>query len=137
LKAATASYHSLTQAIGAGYWPGPTPDSPGECVSSPEGAMGYHFENQALMTDGVLRADQPEILLYERKTNGKYSLTGVEYYVEADQTAVTPVLFGQAFQGPMPPHHPGQEVHYDLHAWVWTDNPSGTFAQWNPDVTCP
>lgn len=27
-------------------------------------------------------------------------------------------------------------IHFDLHAWVWQDNPAGTFAAWNPDVTC-
>jgi hypothetical protein len=23
------------------------------------------------------------------------------------------------------------------HAWGWTDNSSGMFADWNPDVACP
>lgn len=25
----------------------------------------------------------------------------------------------------------------DLHAWIWKHNPSGTFAEWNPNVRCP
>jgi hypothetical protein len=25
---------------------------------------------------------------------------------------------------------------YALHAWVWQDNPAGTFAPFNPDVSC-
>ena len=25
---------------------------------------------------------------------------------------------------------------YVAHAWVWMDNPSGVFADWNPDVDC-
>ena len=25
---------------------------------------------------------------------------------------------------------------WGLHAWVWKDNPSGMFADWNPRVTC-
>ena len=23
-----------------------------------------------------------------------------------------------------------------LHVWAWKDNPNGTFANWNPDVSC-
>ena len=23
-----------------------------------------------------------------------------------------------------------------LHVWIWEDNPSGIFADWNPRVTC-
>ena len=137
LKAATARYHSVKQAIRAGYWPGPTANSPGTCVSSPAGAMGYHFENHALMTDGVLDYLRPEMLLYEKKRNGRYRLIGVEYYIQADQTATAPVLFGQTFQGPMPAHHPGMTTHYDVHVWLWKHNPSGMFAEWNPNVRCP
>ena len=25
---------------------------------------------------------------------------------------------------------------YILHIWVWTDNPSGIFEAWNPNVAC-
>jgi hypothetical protein len=27
-------------------------------------------------------------------------------------------------------------VHYDLHAWLFKDNPLGMFAPTNPDVSC-
>ena len=133
VKSATARYHSVEQAIADGYLPPP----PGACIASPFGAMGYHFENQALMRDGVLDPTRPEILLYERKANGQFSLTGVEYYMEADRVTSAPVLFGQTFHGPMAPHHPGMETHYDLHVWLWKPNPSGMFADWNPRVSCP
>ncbi len=43
---------------------------------------------------------------------------------------------GHPFEGPMPGHEPGMPVHYDLHAWVFTDNPSGNLAAWNPKITC-
>lgn len=43
----------------------------------------------------------------------------------------------QAFDRPMLGHEPGQPIHYDLHAWAWKANPAGTFAQWNPRVSCP
>ncbi len=133
-KAATARYHSIHQALAAGYLPPP----PGACVAHPTlGGMGYHFENPTLMEDNRLDPAQPEMLVYERKKNGKFRLIALEYYVEADQVTSTPVLFGQAFDGPMPAHHPGMETHYDLHVWLWKDNPSGLFAMWNPEVTCP
>jgi len=32
------------------------------------------------------------------------------------------------------PFEPGK--FWYLHAWVWTDNPSGLFADWNPKVRC-
>jgi hypothetical protein len=48
----------------------------------------------------------------------------------------TPQLFGQTFQGPMPGHVPGMPWHWDLHVWVWANNPSGMFAQWNPALSC-
>ena len=34
-------------------------------------------------------------------------------------------------------HRRGMPVHYDLHAWVAEENPSGPFAQFNPSRTCP
>lgn len=26
--------------------------------------------------------------------------------------------------------------HYDLHVWIWTPNPNGDFAPFNPRVMC-
>ncbi|NEA68145.1 hypothetical protein [Streptomyces sp. SID12488] len=61
--------------------------------------------------------------------------------VDKDQDLATdddrPSMFGVPFDGPMLGHAPGMPIHYDLHAWVWKNNPSGTFARWNPTVTCP
>jgi hypothetical protein len=28
-------------------------------------------------------------------------------------------------------------VHYDLHVWVWEDNPLGLFAPVNSNLACP
>jgi hypothetical protein len=28
-------------------------------------------------------------------------------------------------------------VHYDLHVWLWHENPSGMFERVNPDLSCP
>ncbi len=139
LKAATARYHSVEQAIAAGYLPpgGQMPPPPRTCVTGPTGNMGYHFENHALMTDGVINLTQPEVLLYERMPNGKFKLTAVEYYIQANQTTTAPVILGQTFLGPMGPHHPGMTDHYDRHVWLWKDNPNGLYYNWNPTVSCP
>jgi hypothetical protein len=133
-KSATARYHSIVQAQRAGYDPGPAP----ECVEAgPLGVMGFHWENVPLMEDAVLDPARPEILLYVKKPNGKWQLVGLEYYIEADQVSSRPSLFGVPFDGPFDPHHAGQEVHYDLHVWLWKDNPSGLFFPFNPTLDCP
>ena len=139
LKAATARYHSIEQAIAAGYLPpgGQMPPPSATCVTGPTGNMGYHFENPALMTDGVINLTEPEVLLYERMPNGTFKLTAVEYYMQANQTTTAPVILGQTFLGPMPPHHPGMTVHYDRHVWLWKDNPNGLYDNWNPTISCP
>ena len=30
----------------------------------------------------------------------------------------------------------GLPAFYELHVWAWKANPSGTFADWNPTVSC-
>jgi hypothetical protein len=136
IRQVTGRYHSLTQAEKAGYVATPV------CVASPAGGMGYHYFNEADLLDTTLDVDRPEALLYASTQNGGRRLVAVEYVVvDADQNLATtddrPVLAGHPFEGPMPGHHPGMPVHYDLHVWAWADNPSGTFAPWNPAITCP
>ena len=130
VRVATARFHSPEQALRAGYHATP------QCVASPFGGMGVHYENPALMADPALDAARPEILLYARGADGELELVAVEYFRDASAGAMAPALFGHTFDGPMPGHHPGMGTHYDLHVWVWQDNPSGTFAQFNPDVSC-
>lgn len=126
-------------------------------MASPFGTMGFHAVNPGLGTDQQVNATEPEVLLYIQSGQG-YRLTGVEYvktvllrdpsgnvapwfastpwpsnYVVVSST---PQLFGQTFQGPMPGHNPSMPWHWDLHAWIWTDNPNGIFAQWNPSLSC-
>lgn len=151
-KAATARYRSVERALADGYRaPPPTPTEPfGHCASSPPeprppdvrgGGMGIHYEHPARMQDNKLDIRKPEILNYEL-VDGKLRLVALEYFKnDADQNLATasdrPKLFGRRFDGPMPGHHPGMGVHYDLHVWVWKSNPNGMFAIWNPRLTCP
>jgi hypothetical protein len=137
LRAATARYHSFQQALNAGY----ILEAGEPCVSSPFGTMGYHVVNPALMADPSIDPLQPEILLYAPNENGKLKLVGVEYWkADADQNLGTagdrPSVFGHPFDGPMPGHNPTMPVHYDLHVWLWADNPSGMFAPFNPALSC-
>lgn len=36
--------------------------------------------------------------------------------------------------GPVVGHYPSQPRHYGLHVWLFSDNPNGMFAEYNPDV---
>jgi hypothetical protein len=64
---------------------------------------------------------------------------GVEYIIPA-----------AAWSGDEAPTFLGQELklkeavgtypvdpYYELHVWAWSNNPSGAFEDWNPEVSCP
>jgi len=137
IRDATRQFRDVDVALEAGYLP------TDECAEAPGlGAMGYHFVNPSLIGDGLVDPARPEVLLYAPAPNGALRLVGVEYMVvDADQDLATdgdrPMLMDHAFEGPMPGHEPGMPVHYDLHAWVFTNNPSGNLAAWNPAISCP
>lgn len=135
VKAATARYHSVQQAEKAGYRLDP------HCAASPAGVMGFHYENAELMADDAIDPLRPEILVYVPKKNGKLELVALEYWKrDADGNLATsgdrPSLFGVPFDGPMPGHGPVMPVHYDLHVWLFRDNPSGFHAPFNPSLSC-
>jgi hypothetical protein len=46
------------------------------------------------------------------------------------------MLFGHEFNFTDAPNRYGLPLFYSLHAWVWKDNPVGTFEMWNPSVHC-
>lgn len=105
----------------------------------PQGAMGIHFLNPALIGP---KPDpmHPAILLYEPEGGGKLNLVGAEWFVPtATGVDRAPELFGHKFWGPMEGHEPLQPMslaHYDLHVWLFKDNPEGLFAPTNPAVKC-
>ena len=127
VRAATAKYHNVATAIADGYVQ-VTP-----CVASAEGGMGFHFRKDALL-DGQINPLTPEVLVYERKKNGKLRLVAVEYFEWASSVNnVAPSVFGLPLLGPQT--H-GIAPHFERHAWLWKHNPSGMLAQWNPRVSC-
>jgi hypothetical protein len=137
VKAATARYNSLAQAQKAGYTVEGEP-----CVASPEGAMGIHAINPTLMADPAIHPLRPEILLYVPDAHGKLRLVGLEYWKTDDDGDLEtdddrPFVLSQALEGPMPGHNPTMPVHYDLHVWLFEANPSGFFAPFNPNLSCP
>lgn len=140
VRAETAKYHNEAVAIAAGY----VPDA--VCVPG----MGYHYINGSLVGAPGVTERQPEVLLYVDSPNGGRRLVGVEYLAFAmtaagpwvgpnppDFISTNPILFdGQALNGPMIGHAPDMPWHYDLHVWIWSHNPDGMFATFNPNVTC-
>lgn len=125
-RAATARFRDAARAVSEGY-PAVT-----ACVEhQPHGAMGLHYTNNSL-SDVTLDVEQPEVLVYERMADGTIKLNGVEYIVPiAAWTRETPpVIMGQ------PLKRADQLGIWYLHVWNWEANPSGVFADWNPNVKC-
>ncbi len=134
VRQSTAPFQDVSAASAAGYV------LSGGCVSGPEqGAMGVHFVNPSLVGDGVLDAARPEALVYEPRS-GQLELVAVEYLVIAEQWDASndhpPVLHGQHFHYVAAPNRTGLDAYYELHVWAWKRNPHGTFADWNPSVSC-
>jgi len=138
VRDATEGFEQLGAAERAGY--AELADNEGlTCIEDPggAGAMGTHFVNGGLVGDGVIDAERPEALLYDR-SGGKDRLLGVEYVVMQAQwkASAPPELFGHRFRSVNAPNRYGLEPFYELHAWVWEDNPAGMFDDWNPRIDC-
>jgi hypothetical protein len=107
-------------------------------VPYPAGGMGAHFFNVGLI--GKLDPLKPQVLVYQPVGN-KLQLVAAEWFVPlSPEVKERPQLFGRSFDGPMAGHHPlmpHELKHYDLHVWLWKDNPAGLFAPTNPAVKCP
>jgi hypothetical protein len=111
------------------------------CVSGGDvGAMGLHYVNMALVGDGVLEPERPEIIIYEPLPNGDLRLLGADYLVFADawhaNNEGTPQLMGQLLHLFESPNRFGLDTFYTLHVWAWKDNPLGTFVNWHARVSC-
>ena len=111
------------------------------CVSGPDyGAMGLHYVNFPLVTDGELDPTRPEIVIYEPAANGSVRLIGADYLVLADAWNAThtsaPELGGQLLHYFEAPNRFGLPAFYTLHVWAWKDNPTGMFVNWHTGVSC-
>jgi hypothetical protein len=130
VRAATAQFHDVDDALAAGYVP------VSDCEELPGvGAMGIHYLNPQLAADAVVDPLRPEVLLY-LPTGKHLQLVGVEYFVAEAATPTRPAVLGHPFDGPMAGHSPGMPWHYDLHLWIWKNNPDGVASAWNPALSC-
>jgi len=135
LREVTARFHSIDVAKQSGYSTQITP-----CwAHHSAGGMGYHFGNTNLF-DATVDLLNPETVIYEPQAGGHMRLVGMEYIVPLDAWAGAghdlndpndvPQLLGQRFT-----RHSFLPI-FKLHIWLWKTNPSGTFADWNPKVSC-
>ena len=102
------------------------------------GAMGVHFINMQFVGP-KLDSTKPQVLLYE-PVGDKLVLTGAEWFVPTEVAKTPPTILGHQLMGPMEGHAPimpAELHHWDLHVWLWKDNPNGMFSPTNSAVKCP
>jgi hypothetical protein len=103
------------------------------------GAMGVHFLNLQLIAP-TLDPAKPQVLIYE-PDGDKLRLVAAEWFLPVEAAPQgPPSIFGKQLEGPMAGHHPLMPEglhHYDLHVWLWKNNPAGVFSATNPAVKCP
>ena len=162
VRAATARFQDVKQAVAEGYVRDPMDmcDTAAMMGRAPSlGAMGVHYFRPDLLgikapptprvngngthTDFL----KPSILIYEPQADGSLQLVAVENLVfrwawrEAGN-AEPPSFHGVPYD--LMQDDPRTKVdeahmfepHYDRHVWIFRDNPSGVFAQFNPNVSC-
>jgi len=161
VRRATERFRDVNVALAEGY----VRDPGNHCATAEEmglpagdGAMGVHYIRFDLLE---ITADQPRVdgtgthtdflrpavLLYEPQADGSMELVGVENLVfiaawEAAGNRAPPMFQGTAWD--RMEDDPATELdeahmfapHYDRHVWLYRDNPRGTFAQFNPAVSC-
>ena len=98
-----------------------------------QGAMGFQHVNRGLV-DAKTEIEHPEILLYERRPDGRYALNGVEYIIPYriwPRDSTPPTIMSLTMK------QEDQLKLWYLHLWIWNQNPAGLFADYNPIVKGP
>ena len=143
VRAALDRYKDPIAAVRDGYYSTvaciefPAAGGEGEMAFLP-GAMGVHFINRSLIgpQPDMLH---PPVLIYEPE-HDSLRLVAAEWLVPTQLSTDRPRLFGRDMDGPMEGHAPIQSPaihHWDLHVWLWKDNPAGIFSPTNSSVHCP
>lgn len=126
VRAANARFADVAAAVAEGY--GPIP-----CASNAQGgAMGIHYVNGGYLKDGVTDISKPEAVMYEPMAGGQLALVAVEYIAFKGPAE----LEGHLFNFVSEPNRYGLDKFYELHVWAWKPNPTGHFADNNPNVSC-
>ena len=130
VRAATARFHRIDVADQEGYNFIFLNTCMVDGSGDDRGGMGYHYVNLDLLNDEV-SITTPEAVLYEPGPNGQLRLVALEYVIpkSAWTQSNPPVLLGQEFTL-------NAFDLWALHVWVWKHNPSGMYADWNPNVNC-
>ena len=144
VKAALDKYKDPIAAVRDGYFSTvgcidfPARGSEHGSMEYKPGAMGVHFLNPALISP-KLDSTKPQVLLYE-PVGDKLVLTGAEWFVPTAVSKTPPSVLGHQLMGPMeghPPILPAELHHWDLHVWLYKDNPNGMYSPTNSAVKCP
>ncbi|MDX8503182.1 hypothetical protein RFM99_33015 [Mesorhizobium sp. VK4C] len=126
VRAANSRFVDVKAATAEGYAPIP-------CASGfTGGAMGIHYVNGQYLKDGKIDIARPEAVMYEPTADGTLKLVAVEYITSKGPAS----LDGQLFNFNSAPNRYGLGEFYELHVWAWKGNPTGTFADMNPKVSC-
>jgi hypothetical protein len=126
VRAANSRFEDVAAATAEGYAPIP-------CASGiTGGAMGIHYVNAAYLKNDAVDIAKPQAVMYEPMASGKLKLVAVEYITSKGPAS----LDGHLFNFDSAPNRYGLGPFYELHVWAWKKNPTGTFADMNPDVSC-
>jgi hypothetical protein len=142
IKASLEKYRDPIVAVRDGYF------STLACIEFPAGepgAMGYapggmgvHFLNMNYVGP-QLDTLHPQVLIYE-PVRDTLRLVAAEWFMPAQLSSTRPHIFGRDLDGPMEGHAPimpAELHHWDMHVWLWKNNPAGMFSPTNPTVSCP
>lgn len=161
IRAATARFQDLNVALKEGYIRDPSNmcmTAPMEGAPKQLGAMGIHYFRPDLLgitaeaprvagTGMHTDFTTPGVLIYEPQADGRMTLVAVENLVWADAWRATskelPTFRGNEYyrmvDNPATPdidEAHGFMPHFELHMWLYRNNPNGLFAPFNPSVTC-
>lgn len=120
LKKATTRYRDVRNAVADGY----------EDINVVIPNMGRHYLKKALL-DSTFDIEHPEILVYAPDQKGTLQLVAAEFAVPTNLAEKAP----EGFRGSADQWFVNEQFNiWTLHAWVWKDNPAGTFYPTNPRV---
>jgi hypothetical protein len=133
VRGAVARHHTPDRAEAAGRVLVPGLD---HCFERPGvGGMGVHYFDTDALADPMPDPLRPEALVFVPGPDGRLRLGAVEYIVPMSlwEDDEPPMVLGRHLHELEPV--PGVHV-WGLHVWLFEHNPNGTFADWNPRVSC-